>query len=280
MPTLILAELTFREMLRKKALLAGLVLAAAFIALYSIGAHFAFREWRATLELGRGSPMMTTYFASQLELAGLYDFLAGLLAIFLTAGIVAGEVESGALQTIAVKPISRWQIVAGKGLGCSVLAVAYLLLSAGALMLATYVIGEYLPPQPVPALAVITLELVALVAVTLLGSTLFQTLAAGIAVFMLFGMGLMGGMVEFIGSALHNEAMVNLGIVSSLLMPSDALWRLAAHLLQPASVGIPVEAISPFTSPSTPSIWMVAYAAFYAALTLGGALWAFQHRDL
>ena len=41
----------------------------------------------------------------------------------------------------------------------------------------------------------------------------------------LFGLVWMGGIVGSIGTAFHNGAVENIGTVSSLILPSDGLWR-------------------------------------------------------
>ena len=77
---------------------------------------------------------------------------------------------------------------------------------------------------------------------------------------------------------MHNEAAVNIGILSSLLMPSEALWKRAAYEMQSsltASIGM-----SPFASTSVPSPAMIVYAGLYIAVMLGLALRLFSRRDL
>jgi hypothetical protein len=71
---------------------------------------------------------------------------------------------------------------------------------------------------------------------------------------------------------------VNLGIVSSLIMPSDALWRRAAFNIQPPLLR--AAGASPFASTLVPSNAMVVYAALYAALALLLAAILFERRDL
>ncbi len=50
---------------------------------------------------------------------------------------------------------------------------------------------------------------------------------------MLYGLAFIAGWIEQFGALFRNEAAVNTGIVISLLVPSEAMWKRAAYLLQP-----------------------------------------------
>ena len=64
-----------------------------------------------------------------------------------------------------------------------------------------------------------------------------STLANGVVAFMLYGLAFIGGWVETVGSLLRNDAAVNIGIVSSLLVPIEAVFRKAALQFQPLQLG-------------------------------------------
>ena len=74
------------------------------------------------------------------------------------------------------------------------------------------------------------------------------------------------------------RACVELGILSSLIMPSDALWRRAAFEFQPPLLGS--AGVTPFSGTLVPSEAMVIYAAVYAALSVLLAQYLFSRRDL
>jgi ABC-type transport system involved in multi-copper enzyme maturation permease subunit len=104
-------------------------------------------------------------------------------------------------------------------------------------------------------------------------------LANGVLVLASFGVAFIGGWVEQIGSFLDSQAAINVGIVSSLLMPSEVLWKRAAYEMR--SLVVDATGFSPFTSGSSvPSTVMIVYAAVYALVALALALWRFQRRDL
>lgn len=278
---LAVAGFTFREAVRKRVLLGAIVLSLGFLGLYALGAFLAYGDF-ARNNLGRASAVnLQPTIATALGLAGLYvvNFLAGALAIFTAVGTIAGEIDSGTLHAILPKPIQRWQVLLGKWLGYAVMLVAYLALMSAAVVLIIYYSWGILLQQPVFGIAVMALCTLLLLSLTILGSTIFTSLANGIVVFMLYGVGLMGGFVEQIGSVLRNDTMVNIGIVSSLIIPSDVLWKMASYLMQTRDM-IAQAVVTPFFGSSPPSPAMIAYALGYTAVAVGLAITIFDRRDL
>jgi Cu-processing system permease protein len=175
------------------------------------------------------------------------------------------------------KPVRRWQVLLGKWLGYAAMISLYLGLLAGGILVAAYLLVGYLPPNPLAGVALLVLEALVLLSLSLLGGTRLSTLTNGVLLFMLYGLAFIGAWVEQIGSILQSHAAVNIGILTSLLMPVEALWRRAAYLMQPPILsGLP----SPFSGVSPPSTAMVLYALTYAALALALAMWSFGRRDL
>jgi ABC-type transport system involved in multi-copper enzyme maturation permease subunit len=214
-----------------------------------------------------------------LMIAGLYvvHFLTVMLAIFASVDTVSGEITSHTIQTIVTKPVRRWQVLLGKWLGYAGMLLLYLALLGGGILLIVRVVTGYVPPNPVSGVGLLMLESLVLLSLSLLGGTVFSTLTNGVALFMFYGLAFIGAWVEQIGSFLQSQAAVNVGIVSSLLMPVEALWRRAAFLMQPPLVSaIP----SPFSGVSPPSAAMVVYALAYAGLALALAMRSFSRRDL
>jgi Cu-processing system permease protein len=71
---------------------------------------------------------------------------------------------------------------------------------------------------------------------------------------------------------------VNVGVVASILMPSEALWRRAAFEMQSPLAN--AMRVSPFSTLSIPSMAMVFYALLYLAAALTVAVRRFSQRDL
>lgn len=277
---LAVARFTFREAVRKRVLLGAAVLSLGFLGLYAVAAFLSHNDFAGHAGGGVNVAVIPVA-ASFLALAGLYvvNFLAGALAIFTAVGTIAGEIDSGTLHSILPKPISRWQVLLGKWLGYALMLVAYLALMSAAVVLIIYFSWGVLLQQPVFGIAVMGLSTLLLLSLTILGSTIFTALANGIVVFMLYGVGLMGGFVEQIGSLLQNDTMVNIGIVSSLIIPSDVLWKMASYLMQTHDM-ISRAVVTPFFGGSPPSPAMIAYAVAYTAVAVGLAIAIFARRDL
>ena len=69
-----------------------------------------------------------------------------------------------------------------------------------------------------------------------------------------------------------------MGVVASLLMPSESLWRRAAFEMQ--SPLVTAANVSPFSGASVPSPPIIAYAACYALLFFLLAVRRLETRDL
>jgi hypothetical protein len=139
-------------------------------------------------------------------------------------------------------------------------------------------IAGHWPPNVAGALGLMWLEMLLLLSVTFRAGASLATLATGVVAFGLHVLAFLGGWVEEIGSLAQSPMAVNIGVVVSLVIPSESLWRRAASDLQgPLIGGI---GRSPFTAGSVPSEWMVFYAGLYLAVALALALRAFSRRDL
>lgn len=266
--------LTFQEARRRRMVLAALGLGGAFLVLYAVG--FSYID--SNIKERPVSEIQLRVNYSLLLMAGLYvvHFLTIMLAIFASVDTVAGEIASHTIQAIVTKPVRRWQIVLGKWLGYAIMLLLYMTLLGGGIMLVVYLRAGYVPPNPA-AVLLLMLEALVLLSLSLLGGTRLSTLTNGVALFMLYGLSFIGAWVEQIGALLQSHAAVNIGIVTSLIMPVEALWRRAAYLMQPPIFSaIP----SPFSGTSPPSQAMVIYAAAYAALALALAMRQFSRRDL
>ena len=255
--------------------LAALILGGLFLLLYAVGLWLIARSLR-----DEGNSAIEMRFSYNLLLmAGLYvvHFLTVMLAIFASVDTVSGEIASHTIQAIVTKPLRRSQVIIGKWLGYATMLVLYLGLLGGGILLIVYTLTGYVPPSPLAGVALLMLESLVLLSLSLLGGTHVSTLTNGVVLFMLYGLAFIGAWVEQIGSFLQSRAAVNVGIVTSLLMPVEALWRRAAYLMQPQfASAVP----SPFGGVSPPSEAMVIYAAVYAALALALAVRGFSRRDL
>lgn len=291
MKALLVARLTFREVLSKRILAGCLVLSAAFLLLYGLGVHYAFQELEASAGGGfYGSISAEEYLSYQAALflmMGVYvaSFIGALLAIFSTVGAISTEAENGTLQAIVAKPLRRRDLILGKGLGYAAMLSLYLLGLFFSLVAIVYWQSGWFPPNALMSGLTFVFQAIILLSVALLGSTRLSTITNGVVVFMLYASALIGGMIEQIGGLIESDKLVQTGIVASLLMPSDSLYRYTVHLLRPQLSSALTMAtgsfgFGPFGAVTTPSVWMLLWAATYTIAALSLAIRSFNRRDL
>jgi ABC-type transport system involved in multi-copper enzyme maturation permease subunit len=200
------------------------------------------------------------------------------MGALLGADTLAGEISSGTIQTIVTKPVRRSDVVLGKWLGFAMLLALYSVLMSGGTVLSVLIQSGYTPPGLLAGLSLIYLEALLMMTISLSCSSAMPGLATGGVVFGLYGLAFIGGWIEQFGSILKNPTAVKIGIVTSLIIPSEALWRRASYEMQsPVASAL---RMSPFGAISIPSALMIVYAIFYLAITLAAAINTFQHRDL
>jgi len=136
----------------------------------------------------------------------------------------------------------------------------------------------YHPPNILAGLSLIYLESLLVMTVSLAGSSAMPGLATGGMVFGLYGLAFLGGWIEQIGSALSNPTAIQIGIITSLIIPTEALWRRAAFEMQSPLAGS--LGMRPFSAISVPSTLMVLYALLYLFVILVIAVNTFQRRDI
>jgi hypothetical protein len=119
-------------------------------------------------------------------------------------------------------------------------------------------------------------------AMSLAGSVYLSTIANGIAVLMLFGAGLVGGLLGQIGDSIHSDTLSSIGTGTSWALPFEALYQAGLHALTSDTSGLTgvIVHLGPLggAQPAGPLLapWVLSYVL--VVLTLAGA--AFVRRDL
>lgn len=285
MNALRIARWTVKEAVRRRLLLGLVLLSAVFIGLFGLGFALLYHKARAS---SGADAFVGTAAANVLAVLGLYavQFLAAFLALFLSVGAISADIDSGMLHAVLARPISRASYLLGRWLAFAGLLVVYVLGMAGALLLIARVVAGYQPVSPVRTLALLVLEVLFLVSFGMLGSTVLPTLGNGVLTFSLFGLAWLGGIIEFIGTAVNNLGMANVGTGVALAFPSDALWRGASYFAQSPAFLAQTSAVGqvsggiPFASTSAPTVAIVAWSAGYLLVALALGRTAFARRDL
>jgi ABC-type transport system involved in multi-copper enzyme maturation permease subunit len=279
----VVARLTFHEARRSRILLAAILLSILFLIVYGLGFNFIFEEiGREARMEGRELRMIEgREIANFLTIAGLYvvNFLTVMMTVLTSVATVSGEISSGTIHTLASKPVQRWNIIVGKWVGYACMLGLYIILLGGGVLSIVYLVSKYSPPNIAAGLGLIWLNSLMLLSLSLFGGSVLSTLTNGVLLFGLFGIAFVGGWIEQIGSLLQNQTAVRVGIITSLLLPSEALWKRAAfHLQSPLVTAL--GGFTPFSSVSVPSPIMVGYAILFGLAALALAVWAFGRRDL
>jgi ABC-type transport system involved in multi-copper enzyme maturation permease subunit len=213
-------------------------------------------------------------------MAGLYavNFLMIMTAVLLPVDTLSGEIASGVMQTVASKPVRRSEIVLGKWLGHGIVLAGYLLLMAGGVLVIGRAISGVTPPHVTRGIPLMLLEGFVLMTISIAGGARLSTITNGIVAFGLYGLAFVGSWVEQIGTLAGNDAAREIGTAASLLMPSEALWQLAAWHMQPPLMR--ELHLTPFSPASVPNLAMVMWAGGYVIVTLLVGLRGFSKRGL
>jgi ABC-type transport system involved in multi-copper enzyme maturation permease subunit len=276
MGTWIMAAVTFREAARKKMLWTALIAGAGFLLVFGVGLHIQIEDFRTNAV----PPFLRYQIVSAMLMVGLYtvDLLAVVMATLTSLDTIAGEITSGTIHAIATKRLARWQILIGKWIGFSGMIAIYVVIMFGGTIAEGYWIGGVMAQHPVRGVLLIFLECMVALSVSFLFGTWFSTLTNGVIVLGLLGLAFMGGWLEQMSGFTEGSRLATVGIVSSLIMPSEAIWRRAAYDMESPLAGS--LQISPFADVSVPNLNMIAYAVVYLLVALGMAVYNFYHRDL
>jgi ABC-type transport system involved in multi-copper enzyme maturation permease subunit len=284
---LIIMRLTLREAARRKVLWGLIILGVLFLTLYWLGMSLIMGEMRESPVQARALQRIGGVNAiyNSFAMMALYaaNFLTVMIAVLISIDTLSGEIGSGTIQSVAVKPLRRREIVLGKWLGFAILLGACSLFLIGGVLLITLLVTGYLPPNPASGLILMFLEALVFLSVSLLGGTRLSTLANGVIGFGLFGLAFIGAFIEQIGGVMQQfgnasgETAANIGKIVALVMPSETLWRRAVADMAEGTVN-PVRMMT--LGSSTPDQGVVGYALLYAAVLLGLAILSFQRRDL
>jgi Cu-processing system permease protein len=272
----IIACITIREAARRKILWTALIAASLLLAIFGVALHLQIQEFQSRAI----SPFVRYQVQSGMLMVGLYtaDLLSVVMAILTSIDTVPGEINSGTIQAIATKPIARWQILFGKFLGFVGMVSAFVAIAFTGTIAVGYWVGGVTPQHPFVGPLLALFECILALALTFLLGTWFYTLTNGVLVLGLQGVAFMGGWLEQVNGFSQSAHIVTLGIVSSLIMPGESLWRRAAYEMQTPLAGS--LSFSPFANVSIPSGTAIGYAVVYLLIVLSVAVYHFQRRDL
>ena len=271
-----------KESLRRRVFLVVLVLTACFLGLYALGTSEAFQvvEEQNTFtgvddrELTGATMFGLSMFATL--------FLGAVLAAFLTLSTVRGDAERGLLQPLVVRPIGRAVLLVGRFLAAAAVCAVYVALVYTAALLITWGIGDWTPDRIVGPAVQLAAATTVIAALSLLGSIFLSATANGIAVFMVFGAGLVSGLLGQIGEALDSETLMNVAETASWILPFEALYQDGLNAITADSRGFTELALSlgPFGGAQAAGPFLWPWTLVYLALVGAAAIAAFGRKDL
>lgn len=278
----IIAAYALQEALRRRIFHVVCLLTVVYLGLYWLGADAAF-EGVDGLE---GGPPVDEHELAGGTLFGLSMFgtlfLGAVLAAFLTLGVVRGDAERGLLQPLVVRPVGRGALLAGRFLGAAAVCVPYVLAVYAACALITRVTGDWWPDQFLRPGLELAAGVLVIAALGLLGSVFLSATANGIAIFMVFGAGLVAGLLGQIGEALDSDTLQTVADRTSWALPFEALYQDALYRITSESRGFTGLAIQlgPFGGSQAGGTNLPLWATAYFAVVLVATLVAFSRKDL
>jgi len=279
---LTIAGYGLREALRRKVFAVVLLLTVAFLVLFWLGNHFLFRNI-ANVGPPAGIDARTFAGATIFGLAMFGTlFLGVVLAIFLTIGVVRGDAERGLLQPLIVRPVGRRTLLAARWLGAVAVCAPYVGAVYVATMLITGLTGHWWPDHLVVPGVELAAGVALVAALSLLGSVFLTATANGIAVFTIFGAGLVAGLLGTIGHALNSHSLERAAKIAAWLLPFEALYQDGLREITSNTTGLTgfLLDLGPFgggyTGGTSLRLWAAAYLLIVAAVAAIG----FSRRDL
>ncbi len=274
-----------QEARRRRIFLIVLLLTLAFLALYGLGVDQVMSV--AGSEIAQGSPLdvdvRMVVGATLLGLAMFATFFLGtVLAIFFTLGVVRGDAERGLLQPLVVRPVGRSTLLLSRFVGAAVFCALYVIGVFGAAYAITGWLTGWWPDRFLAPALELAAAVALLAALSLLGSVFLSATANGIAVFMVFGAGLMAGFLGQIGEALGSETLSEVATLAAWALPFEALYQDALARLTIESTGLErfFVQLGPFGGAEAHGPQLFVWAAAYLIAVGVAALVAFARRDL
>jgi len=280
---LTIAGYGLREALRRKVFAVVILLTAAFLLLFWLANRHLFANLANVGPAPAGVDTRTFAGATIFGLAMFGTlFLGTVLAVFLTLGVVSGDAERGLLQPLIVRPVGRTALLIARWLGAVAVCAPYVGAVYAGTLLITGLTGHWWPDHIVIPGVELAGGVALLAALSLLGSVFLSSTANGIGVFMIFGAGLVAGLVGTIGHVLHSHSLEHSARIAAWLLPFEALYQDGLREITANTTGLTgfLLNLGPFGGGYTGGpqlrLWAIAYLVIVGVI----ATVAFSRRDL
>jgi ABC-type transport system involved in multi-copper enzyme maturation permease subunit len=282
---IVIARLTVRELVRRRVIWVLAALSIVSVMLVGWGLErlvtLAREDGVEELQIRIGVSQVL------ILIAFMFSFVLAMTAAFIGAPAVGGDLESGVALAVLARPIRRAEVLLGRWLGCSLIVVAYTVVSGLLAIAAALLVSGYGPPEPLFAVAFLSGQALVLLSLTLALGSVLPSIAAGAIAVVGFGLGWMAGVMAGISTALGIELLGRVAEVSRWLLPSDGLWRGVIYGLEPPLVLLlaageapDLANANPFYAAAPPPLAFVIWSVVWVGAVLGAAAWWFERRDL
>jgi ABC-type transport system involved in multi-copper enzyme maturation permease subunit len=273
-----------REALRRRVFLVVLLLTVLFLGLYGLANYYVFRDV-ASIQVPQDVPVdARTFAAAFVDGLAMFAtlFLGVVLAVFLTLGAVEGDAERGLLQPLVVRPLGRGSFVAGRFLAAAIVCAVYVVAVYFAAISITGLVGHWWPDRIAGPGVTLACAVALVAAVSLLGSVFLSSIANGIAVFMVFGAGLVAGLLGTIGHAIGSATISHAARIAAWVLPFEALYQDALRQITGHTSGLTgfLLRLGPFGGGYTGGWGVRLWAAAYLVLVGAATVAAFSRKDL
>ena len=279
---LTIASYGIRESVRRRVFVVVAILTLASGTLYVLGAKIAFHDTQSFA----GPAIVDAKAFTGATVFGMAMFgtlfLGAVLAAFLSLGVIRGDSERGLLQPLVVRPVGRFTVLAARFGAAAAVSAAYVSVVYAGAVIATGIVGGWWPDNVIqPALGLIS-GVVVIAAISTAGSVFMTATANGIAVFMVYGAGLIAGLLGQIGDALKSENLQHIASVASWLLPFEALFQdgLDATVSSTGGITGALLNLGPFGGARHAGLLLWPYTIAYIAAVVAAAGWVFARRDL
>lgn len=279
-------RLTFIEMKKRRILYLTIGLTILFLGLYG----FALKEVYKYFQTEEVAGLIRVGIISQMTSMGIYasGLIVSFLSIFASSGAISADLENGTYDAILSKPIHRWEILLGRYLGVLSLIIPYSIILIFSVLGLNLFFGKSAVAgistiSTIRGIAYFSLLPTLLCSVGIFLSSTMSTLGSGIILGIMYFIGMIGGIIEGIGSILQNKVGIilgNIGIVTSLIMPTDVVYRKAVSSVFTGENGINLAIDGILQAKIQPSPAMIIYVFIYVIFFVVWAIKKFEKRDL
>jgi ABC-type transport system involved in multi-copper enzyme maturation permease subunit len=280
-----IAFATFREVIRKKVILVIGSLTLLYLVLFSLMIHFAMEDMRNS-RIGSMEIIMTG--AGIISIMGFYfsSMIVSFVTIMASVGTISSDIESGLIHSIVSKPLRRHEYVLGRYLGIAGLTIGFSAFLYVFLFIVNFIfdippLNHVQPPVFLQGFVLFCYEPLVLLSLCLFGSVVLKTMNNGILAIGMYILGMIGGMMEQIGTFIELNGLVQWGIFISLVSPFDSIYRKMMSVLFSSMNLIGTTFAGPlFISERVPSIWMMAYTLVFCLGFILLAIRRFNSKDI